>query len=279
MTDHERDVKLEPFFLDADNKRLFCIYFPPAGEPRGNYLFLPPFAEEMNRSRSMVAMQSRALANRGFGVMLLDLFGTGESSGEFGDATWVSWKASAKAGYEWLAGRPGGRIGLWGLRLGAQLVTELLDEGVRSEHVILWQPVTNAKAMLTQFLRIKVAASMDLKVEVPSTDDMRKELGAGRSVEVGGYELNPELAVALDAAVFAAGEGILRAPVDWFEVSAAENAVLMPASAKVVDTLRARGAQVSADVCEGPPFWQLHERTLAPRLIASTTARVLDRHA
>ena len=279
MSDNDRDVKFEPFFLDIRSSRLFCIYFPPLGAPRGNYLFVPAFAEEMNRSRSMVAMQARALANSGFGVLLMDLSGTGESSGEFGDATWASWKNDVAEGYRWLSSKPGERRGIWGLRLGALLAAQAMSEGLRADHALFWQPVVNARAMLTQFLRIKVAASMDLNIDVPSTDAMRGELAAGRSVEIGGYELHPDLALPLDSASFGDGMGAAGVLVEWLEVSAVADAALGPASTKIVAALQGSGARVAASVCEGPPFWQLHERTLAPRLIEATTERVLQYHA
>jgi exosortase A-associated hydrolase 2 len=281
MTGEDRDVAFEPFFLDTDSMHLFCVYFPPVGEARGNYLFVPPFAEEMNRSRSMVAMQSRALANQGYGVLLVDLFGTGDSGGEFGEATWTRWRESVVAASRWLGDRPGRQRGIWGLRLGALLAAELVDEGVIAvDHLVLWQPVANPKSMLTQFLRIKVAAAMDLKVDGPSTDDMRKAFAAGQSVEVGGYELNPELASALDSKNLAKLGNLAQTPTEWLEVSPAdEDATLAPASIKAIEALMQRGAKVSQALCHGPLFWQLHERTLAPRLVEVTTEKVLSRHA
>jgi exosortase A-associated hydrolase 2 len=279
MIGPDKDVEFEPFFLETDSKRLFCVFFPPAGEARGNYLFVPPFAEEMNRCRSMVAMQSRALCNNGFGVLLVDLFGTGDSSGEFGEATWASWKESLNAGCRWLAAKPGPRRGVWGLRLGALLAAEMVNDGLEADHLLFWQPVVNGKTMLTQFLRIKVAASMDLNVDAPSTDAMRAQFKAGSSVEIGGYELNPELALAIDAAILAEGRGFRGLRVEWLETSAVADATLAPASSKAVAALRESGARVEASVHEGPPFWQLHERSLAPRLIEITTARVLSHDA
>src|SRR5699024_395760 len=150
MSNDPGDVAFEPFFLDSGSMRLLCVFFPPAGKSKGNYLFVPPFAEEMNRSRSMVAMQARALAHEGFGVLLVDLFGAVDSSGEFGEATWASWKASVLAAYAWLKGRDGGCRGVWGLRLGAVLAAQLMGErAIAASHAVFWQPVVNVKSMLT----------------------------------------------------------------------------------------------------------------------------------
>jgi exosortase A-associated hydrolase 2 len=280
MSDPDPDIRFEPFFLTSGSMRLFCVYFPPVADIRGSYLFVPPFAEEMNRSRSMVAMQSRALAANGFAVLLVDLFGTGDSSGRFAEATWDAWKSSVLAAHDWLQQRLGRSPGIWALRLGAVLAAQMVDErSIAPKHALFWQPVTNPKSMLTQFLRIKVAAAMDLESEPLSTEDMRAAFKAGQSVEVGGYEINPELARALDAAGWAELAGFAGMPVDWLEVSPNENATLTPSSTKTIDALQQRGARITPAVFAGPPFWQLHERTLAPELISGTTAAVLQRHA
>ncbi len=46
----------------------------------------------MNKSRRMAALQARAFAAMGFGVLQIDLFGCGDSSGDFSDARWDIWK-------------------------------------------------------------------------------------------------------------------------------------------------------------------------------------------
>ncbi|WP_229425321.1 hypothetical protein [Massilia sp. Se16.2.3] len=77
----------DAFFLDTQGGRRFCLYHAPIGECRGALVYVHPFAEEMNRSRRMAALQARALAARGIGVLQLDLHGCGDSVGDFGDAT------------------------------------------------------------------------------------------------------------------------------------------------------------------------------------------------
>ena len=76
----------EPFFLDRASGSLFAIHHRAGAAPCGTVLFIPPFAEEMNRARRMVALQARDLAAAGWDVLQLDLFGTGDSQGDFGDA-------------------------------------------------------------------------------------------------------------------------------------------------------------------------------------------------
>ena len=85
----------EAFFLSVDGGRLgqrFCLFHPAqGGVPKGCVLNIHPFAEEMNKSRRMAALQARALAKAGYAVLQIDLFGCGDSSGDFGDASWQDW--------------------------------------------------------------------------------------------------------------------------------------------------------------------------------------------
>ncbi|MBK8384562.1 MAG: hypothetical protein IPL11_02315 [Candidatus Accumulibacter sp.] len=41
-----------------------------------------------NKSWRIVPLQARALATAGYAVLQIDLMGCGDSSGDFGDATW-----------------------------------------------------------------------------------------------------------------------------------------------------------------------------------------------
>src|ERR1043165_721388 len=96
----------EPFFLRVEPGRLaerFALYHRPhAGPPRGLIVYIHPFAEEMNKSRRMAALQSRALAADGFAGLQMDLLGCGDSAGDFGDATWSRWVDDVIGACRWL---------------------------------------------------------------------------------------------------------------------------------------------------------------------------------
>ncbi len=55
---------MEVFFLQGAQGQLFSVYHPSSlsGPARGGLVYLPPFAEEMNRARRMAALQARRLA-------------------------------------------------------------------------------------------------------------------------------------------------------------------------------------------------------------------------
>ena len=57
-------VIMQPFFLDVSGRSCFCLYHPPVrvdAVARGAIVYIHPFAEEMNFSRHMAALQARAL--------------------------------------------------------------------------------------------------------------------------------------------------------------------------------------------------------------------------
>ncbi|MFZ1244245.1 MAG: hypothetical protein WAR41_04195 [Azonexus sp.] len=190
-----------PFFLPSGLGRIFAVYHAPNGdaEPWGNVLVVPAFNEEMNRCRSMVTVQAQALAQLGVGTLVIDLYGTGESDGEYGDARWDIWIENVRQGIEWLDVQPGGCTGLLGIRLGVALALSALHQDQKKRTLIAWQPVVDGKSCLTQFMRMRIAANMD-RTDIPkdTTAGMRAQLAEGRSIEVAGYEIHPELATSIE---------------------------------------------------------------------------------
>ena len=77
-------VPVEAFFLPIDDRAdevLFCLFYPAQREiPLGSILYVHPFAEEMNKSRRMAALQAHGLAQAGYAVLQVDLRGCGESA-------------------------------------------------------------------------------------------------------------------------------------------------------------------------------------------------------
>lgn len=288
-----------PLQIEGARGRLAALFYPPAADcaPRGGVLVAPPFSEEMNRCRSMVSLQARRLSALGFGTLVLDPFGTGDSAGEFSEATWNGWQSDMLTGADWLDVNAGGCVALLGIRLGAIMAVHIARQRPQVRRLIFWQPVLNGKTFYTQFLRIRLAAEMSRQGQferVKSTNELRKMSSEGRIVEVSGYEIGPTLAGELDTLVLAPAEIAAALQVDWFEVvgaglanaagEAAEGApdaapagaapALLPVSANAVQKLLDQGVVVRPAVVTGPAFWHVHERELAPDLIEATAAAV-----
>jgi exosortase A-associated hydrolase 2 len=264
----------QPFFLQAEQGQRFCLFHPPAGACRGAVLYVAPFGEEMNKSRRMAALQARDLAAHGFGVLLLDLHGCGDSSGEFGAARWEIWKDDIALGQQWLISRLGQPVSLWGLRLGALLALDYArSPRLPVATLMLWQPVQSGATFLTQFLRLRIANDMlaEGKEKGGGTQALRDASRAGEMLEVAGYDLAPELAASIDA-LDAASLLATDCPVHWFEAVQADGRPMSPAGAKVIAAWENHGVEAQVHLVTCPPFWATQEVTECAPLIAATSA-------
>src|SRR3954447_18891885 len=142
----------EPFFLRTATGKRFCLYHAPGSgrECLGVFIYIHPFGDEMNKSRRMAAVQARAFAEAGFGVLQIDLYGCGDSDGEFSDARWDIWKQDLAVARTWLTERVAAPISLWGLRLGALLALDFArGTSIKIAQILLWQPVLSGDSFLT----------------------------------------------------------------------------------------------------------------------------------
>lgn len=254
------------FFLPTGTEQRLCVFHAPVGAPRGKLLYLHPFAEEMNKSRRMAALACRALADSGLAVLQIDLRGCGDSSADFGDASWADWQADVQLGLAELDRRvPNAPLWLWSLRAGALLAAA--DWGRPVNH-LFWQPMANGKLALQQFLRLKLAAELASGASKGLMEQMKAELAAGRPVDVAGYRLGAGLAQGLESARLTPAGTPGRAM--WLEVSTREDAVLPPVSKQTIQAWRDAGWAVQAQVCPGPSFWATAEIELALALIERT---------
>lgn len=273
MSDARASVP-EPFFLQVEGGERFCLFHPPASECRGALLYVHPFAEELNRSRRMAALQARALAASGYGVLQVDLHGCGDSSGDFLDARWDGWKRDLEAAAIWLDARLGRPLTLLGLRLGGALALDFARTATVASRppvaIVLWQPVLAGQGFITQFLRTRIAADMLAGGDTRAgTSALRAALARGETLEVAGYELHPELVRAIDT-LDPSALAPRTVPVHWFEVAASADRPLTPASANIARAWRALGVQVHLHQVVGQQFWSTPETSECPALVAAT---------
>lgn len=270
------DVVAEPFFMDAPAGRVFAVHHRPRDPAniRGHVLCVPPFNEEMNRSRSMMSLQAKALAALGLGTLVIDLHGTGDSEGDYRDARWDGWLDDLRAAKRWLSAQAGGLRAILGVRLGAILAAQIHAEmDASGVALVLWQPVLDGKVHLTQFFRVRMAAQLDRpELAKETTASMRQQLQLGQTVEVAGYEIHPELAKAMDGARMMDHKLAAGASVLWLENASQDQAEMSPASKSALLAWEAAGVQADADTYLGPAFWQVHERVIAPALIERTSS-------
>ena len=197
---------MQPAYFCAPSGRLFLAVYGGDRTPPPNHwvIHFPAFAEEMNKSRPMVSRMARSFAAQGSVVIVPDLSGTGDSEGEFGSADWNQWISDMAAVIGLARSQGAQSFTFWGLRLGCLLAAELLSSlgqevqgSVRQ--LIFWQPVVSGSQYMTQFLRLRVAASM---MSGPQTTvaELRARSAVGEVLEVAGYTLSPDLISQLDGA-------------------------------------------------------------------------------
>jgi exosortase A-associated hydrolase 2 len=264
------------FFLPAaGGEQRLCLFHAPAAAfqaaPRGKLLYLHPFADEMNKSRRMAALACRALAEAGYAVLQIDLRGCGDSSADFGDASWADWLADVRLGLDCLDARvPDAPLWLWGLRAGCLLATEALRQLDRPARLLLVQPPASGKLLLQQFLRLRLAADLAEGGGKGLMAEMRAALSRGEPVEVAGYRLSPALALGLEAATLTPPPQPQPADrVVWLELSTSPEAQWTPVALQAQQRWREAGLPPTAELLPGPPFWQTAEIEEAPALLAA----------
>jgi exosortase A-associated hydrolase 2 len=282
MKEFSRSIPAESFFLQTDSGKRFCLYHAPSTDTkcRGVIIYVHPFGEEMNKSRRMAALQARAFAAIGFGVLQIDLFGCGDSSGDFADARWHTWKCDLAVARTWVEIHVAAPVSLWGLRLGALLALDFArsSEGV-FDQIILWQPVISGESFLTQFLRLQLANEMLAKghEKTGGTIALRNLLRAGKSLEVAGYELAPSLATAIDSLKIAELT-VASSPIHWFEIVAEQGRTITPSGAKIVTAWKENAIDLHLHLISCPPFWGTQEISECPQLLSATTNALAAAH-
>lgn len=268
--------KLRPIVIPSARGDLIGFYHCPASNvaPIGDVLLVPAFAEEMNRCRSMVTMQAHAFAAIGMGTLVLDMYGTGDSSGEFDEADWIGWREDLHSGLAWLRTYGNGCQTIWGVRLGGLMAAKIAANDDGLEKLLLWMPVINGKSYWTQFLRIRIASEMGLPNGVKTTEALRQQSAAGQVVEASGYMIGPELATQLDHLEMPPATSLSGKKVAWMEVTNSDDSAVPRANSKLLTEWQEAGLEVILKQVAGPQFWQVHERAVAPRLIEASTQEV-----
>ena len=261
--------RVEPFFFDARPGTRFSLYHAPNPQvaPRGAILYVHPFAEELNRTRRMAAQQARAFAALGYTVLQIDLFGCGDSCGEFNAGRWQIWHDDLALAAAWLAERDSGPLTLWGIRLGGLLALDAARH-LQPRRLLLWQPFMSGRACINEFLR----GSPQLQDPAPgaprSTAALRAQLAVHGAIEVGGYEVAVPLVKAVDACD-AASLSLPPCSVHWLAQAAAPSRAAASA-ARLAARWAPGGVALHFHALDGTPGWNGTGELDCPELRAAT---------
>ncbi len=269
------DFQYSPFFLAGTQGSLYVsAYYPlnPHDLSKKAIVHIPAFAEEMNKSRRMVALQAREFVKNGYAVFIIDLFGTGDSSGEFSEATWSQWQSDLNSLCEWLLDREYQSLIFWGLRTGSLLAMDFISENTLNvKQLICWQPVFSGETFVLQFLRLRTAAAMMNKNSPQEkVSDLKNQLLDGRSIEIAGYMLNPELACPMLKLNL---KSLNIQDVEFISILEVVNNLDKKATALAIenyDFLKSQVKKLSEAKVLGSPFWSTQEITEVPGLLNET---------
>ena len=184
-----------PKFLTGTAGRLFAVEISPGAGPRNErgLLVIPPFAEEMNRCRPMMARAAADFAASDATALLLDLHGTGDSEGDFREATVRQWRSDIRTGTTWLADRGCRRLDVLAVRAGALLpASDAFDPRLDLGRLALWQPYQSGQLAISQFLRLRAVGAVVGTAPRENTG-LRQAMCESGYLEVAGYEVTSEL--------------------------------------------------------------------------------------
>jgi exosortase A-associated hydrolase 2 len=262
------------FFLPGAAGNLFAMYYPAAsssGDER-NVLYVHPFAGEMLASKHMVATLARRLSSAGVGVLTVDLFGCGDSSGDFSEARWEIWREDLACAVRWLQDQGCARIGLWGLRLGALLAMDFAAHSDDAyDRILLWQPVVHGDRMMDQFFRMNFIPDRGTEETANkiASRDLRHSLSDGELVEADGYGVARELIVAIDRLSLAPLGTKISAPVHWLEIATRIEHLSDSPNPVVLEEWKRQGKRVKFSNAVAAPFWLFPYSAAARGLVDS----------
>ncbi len=272
-------MKIEPRLLAGQNGRLYVLKRLPDALPlRKMVIFVPPFAEEANKSRHMFSLLASSLAAEGIGSILFDYYGTGESQGYFEQASLSGYTRDLVDVSQSIVVNDV-PVCLVCLRLGALVALNGYSEWANIDKVVFINPVTNGKQLINQFFRLRIAGGLSSNEAKVSVKDIKAELEQTGYTEIAGYTISKTLVDELEACSI---ESVVNAAdfsfpaVHLLELSGAVKKAITPMAEKARDQLVAAGVNVNLSTVIGDQFWSTQEISTAPeaiRVIVSLLSR------
>ena len=268
---HTTDFRFLP---SSQNSQIFLAHYSPADNnlaaERKAVIFVPPFAEEMNRSRRMYVLCARLLAGIGIDCVCFDYAGTGDSEGKWGSFSIVDWQENLKDVYQSVCQTGISDISLIGVRFAAlQIAHTLAAAELKINKCVLWDPIESGETYMRQLIRMKIAAAMAEESKKISTKDVLAEVEEQGSIEIGGYLLTDTMINTINELSLSGTIDKLIAATDlhWMTLSRVnrEGAATTPACVPkdLVDKL-------SMHLIRDTKFWMQQEVTISPLLLRST---------
>jgi alpha/beta superfamily hydrolase len=144
---------MKPMFFGDSKRKLYGVYDAPSGAQRRSHAVLLCYPGMQEYGTSMWGFRRLAamLAQAGHHVFRFDYFGTGDSAGRMEEGTASTWVQDIQQAALELQDLSGARqLSIVGKRLGAALAVRACRAGVDAQRVVLWDPVVNGSAYVSE---------------------------------------------------------------------------------------------------------------------------------
>lgn len=223
-----------------------------------------------------MAATARSLAARGCSALIVDLYGTGDSEGDFSDATWDCWTQDVESAVNWAVGNGLSIDAVIASRLGCLLAADSYARaGLLTPKTVFWQPVASGEHHMNQFLRHGVAASMMKSKGGVTVGGLKQRLRKGETLEIAGYPLSADLWSDVDQLRTSDHLGAFLGEVHILEVGRNSGTELSPAGARIETAAIELGLPTRSLRLRGEPYWTSTEVVVNAALCRSTVQIVV----
>ncbi len=268
------------YIQSSQNSQIFLAHYLPseqrtASKDNKAVIFVPPFAEEMNRSKRMYVLCARLLADSGIHAICFDYSGTGDSSGEWGEFSYSDWVGDLNDVYQYYS-KAGKSISFVALRFGALVLTDAIaDYDLNAARCVFWDPIENGEMLTRQLIRMKIAAAMADTSKKLTTQEIKDSIKNNGHLESGGYHISESLLDSINSKKITNSMASLlaRTHIDWMTLGRykdAENKWLansFTASELDVSDLQDK---LTMHPVNDVKFWMQQEVTISPALLRAT---------
>lgn len=264
------------YIQSNQNSKIFLAHYLPVNQRAGTnktsaVILVPPFAEEMNRSKRMYVLCARMLANSGMHAICFDFSGTGDSTGGWGDFTYKDWVNDLSDVYQYTSSYAD-EINFIALRFGALVLMDMiLDDQLRLKKCLLWDPIESGQVLTRQFVRMKIAAAMADTSKKITTQQVLQEMSDDGYLESSGYHITRSMFDDINTKNVAnvINDVLKQVNIDWMttgKFKQAQNKWLAN-SFKQSDI---QSDNINMHAVNDVKFWMQQEVTISPQLLKLT---------
>lgn len=201
--------EISPYFFGRASHRMYACHHAPAIAVKDTraVLLCNSIGHEYERCHRTLRQLAAKLSAKGNHAMRFDYFGTGDSQGEYEQASLASWRQDVSEGIDECHRISGyNQLCVIGVRMGATMAAQVAMQREDVDSLVLYAPVIDGETMLTEWKQLQedynnqrgFPEATDPFKEVlgfPITDTVRKEL-AGLSLPKSGNALRRVLFLA-----------------------------------------------------------------------------------